>query len=63
MKCKNCGKLKENHYNDEINPITKRYWCYPIGRFSAGDKEYLMKFEEDSHKTSNRNKEKQNVHE
>ncbi len=46
MKCKNCGKLKRNHYNDEINPVTKKYWCYPIGKFTPKDKEYLMAFED-----------------
>lgn len=46
MKCKNCGKLKKNHHID--GQLTKRYWCNPVDKFPAGDKRYIMKYEEET---------------
>ena len=42
LKCKNCGKLRRNHYDatENIGGI----WCYKYGKFSPNDKEYLMRF-------------------
>ena len=47
MKCKNCGKLKKNHYKGTgINPKKGGEWCYPVLKFNPNDERYFMRFVE-----------------
>lgn len=47
MKCKNCGKLRENHYKSTEKEKGGR-WCYIFEDFPPENKKYYMQYENSS---------------
>ena len=45
-KCKNCGKLKANHYKS-IEDKKGGSWCYQIHKVTPGDGKYSMMFDKE----------------
>lgn len=59
MKCKNCGKLKRDHFNTSKRDNS---WCFLEEGISPSDDRYFMKYEEETANAEKVNNTQQEKH-